>query len=175
MRPFRPLLLLLAGAACGSPAPTDPAPAPRPAPAPAAVVEPWTKYTALLGDWVDSTSDPRFRVYEHWRAIDDSTMSGNGYVLAGKDTVFVEDLKLARTQGQVTYSARIDTRNNSDWVPFAALPGGPDSLLFENPGHDFPQCILYVRDAMGRLTVRVNGVEKGHEREETFVYTRRGL
>lgn len=135
----------------------------------------WAKFTALLGDWVDSTTSDRFRVYEHWRTMSDSALDGHGYVLAGKDTVFVEDLKLTRENGQVTYSARIDTRNNGEWVPFNALASGPDSLVFENPGHDFPQCILYVRDAMGRWTVHVNGMEKGKEREETFVYSRRGM
>lgn len=167
--------LLLACVACGSPpAPEVPVTPPPPAPA-APVAEPWTKYAALLGDWVDSVSDARYRVYEHWRAASDSTLAGNGYVLAGKDTVFVEDLKLEHAGPRVVYSARIDTQNNGEWVPFTALPGGTDSLVFENPGHDFPQCIMYVRDTLGRWAVRVSGVEKGTEREETFLFTRRGL
>jgi hypothetical protein len=153
-------------AACNAPAPA-PAPSPAP-PAPATVTTPLAPYQQLVGAWVDNTSNARLRYFESWQAQGDSLLLGKGFVLAKQDTVFIEDLKLELMDGNVLYSARIDTQNNGAWVPFTAQPSGQDSLVFENPGHDFPQCITYVKDSLGAWDVAVSGNENGAERTERF-------
>jgi hypothetical protein len=92
--------------------------------------------------------------------------------LAGKDTVFVEDLKLEVRGDLPTYRARNDSENNGAWVPFQAETHGPDSLIFENPGHDYPQCISYIRVGKDRWEVTVSGSESGKPRSDRSLLVR---
>lgn len=136
---------------------------PPPAPAPADVLG---KYRQLAGSWLDSTTSDRYTILESWIVQDDSTLIGNGYALAGKDTVFVEDLRLEVRGELPVYLARMDSQNNGSWVPFKARSHGPDSLIFENPGHDYPQSISYIRGHAGSWDVTVSGTDNGVDRHE---------
>ena len=160
-------LFVLVLCACQGPTEHKPAPAPSPAPSPSpVVVDKLGKYRQLTGSWWDSTTSDRYTLFESWRVEDDSTLVGKGYALAGKDTVFVEQLRLEVRDGRPTYLARIDSQNNGSWVPFQAQSHGPDSLIFENPGHVFPQCISYVRTGASTWDVLVTGTQNGVVRED---------
>lgn len=135
------------------------------------VVDALAHYRSLVGEWVDRGS-PKFTCFERWTAEGDSVLKGFGYVMAEGDTVFIEDLRLEEVNGQVVYSARIESQNNGQWVPFTAQGSGDDSLVFENPGHDFPQCITYVKDSTGAWEVAVTGNENGTDRAERFRFVR---
>ncbi len=165
-----PIALLLMACACTE---TTPPAAPTPAevpdePAPDALAD----YRSLLGEWVDRSNSPKFTCFERWTAEGDTALRGFGYVMAKGDTVFIEDLRLEEVNGQVVYSARVDSQNNGQWVPFTAQESGPDSLIFENPGHDFPQCITYVKDSASGWEVAVTGNENGSDRAERFRFVR---
>jgi len=162
-----PLVLALAVAGCTEAPPPPPA-VPGSGHATADLLAP---HRALLGEWVDKGS-PKFTCYERWSAAGDSVLDGFGYVLANNDTVFVEELRIEARDGAVVYSARIQSQNDGRWVPFTCLLSGPDSLLFENPGHDFPQCITYAKDGSGGWNVTVTGNENGAEREERFHFAK---
>lgn len=143
-----------------------------PVPAPEAPVrrDTLTFYAGLLGDWIDTTGHRPYVAHERWRRESDSILVGRGFTMKGKDTVHIEDLKLERTGTEVIYSARIGSQNSGDWVPFVGEYADEDSLVFENPGHDFPQCITYVRSReSGTWEVTVMGMEGGLEREERSV------
>ncbi len=131
------------------------------------------KYRPLLGAWVDRTLTDRSTTYERWTASGDSAFLGNGFAVSNGDTVYFEDLKLDVQNGNVVYSARVDSQNSGVWVPFTAQAAGTDSLVFENPGHDWPQCITYVKDSANAWCVTVSGVEHGAERSEVLHFSRR--
>jgi hypothetical protein len=150
----------------------DPASAPTPSPA-APAPDLLGKYRQLTGSWLDSTSSEQYVLYEAWHVANDSTLVGHGYALAGKDTVFVEELRLSVAGDIPIYSARIGSQNQGVWVPFQAETHGPDSLIFENPGHDFPQCISYIRNGNQQWMVSVSGTEKGVPREDRSLLVRR--
>ena len=159
--PF-PIALLACACTDVAHAPTLSADVPPPAPPDALA-----NYRSLIGEWVDRGS-PKFTCFERWIAEGDSALRGFGYVMAKGDTVFIEDLRLEPKDGRVVYSARIDSQNDGQWVPFTAEGTGADSLVFENPGHDFPQCITYVKDSTGAWEVAVTGNENGTDRVERF-------
>ncbi len=167
-RALFPVIIAMLANACTEPAP-PPAPAVEVPPPPR--VDALANYRSLVGEWVDRSS-PKFTCFERWAAEGDSALSGFGYVMAKGDTVFIEDLRLESKDGKVVYSARIDSQNNGQWVPFTADGDGSDSLVFENPGHDFPQCITYVKDSTGAWEVAVTGNENGIDRSERFRFTR---
>ncbi|MBK6832324.1 MAG: hypothetical protein IPG92_17020 [Flavobacteriales bacterium] len=125
------------------------------------------KYRQLVGEWVDSSSSPDYAFHERWTLEGDSAIDGFGHVIEEGDTVFIEDLRLSVVNGNVVYQARIGSQNNGKWVPFTAQATGPDTLMFENALHDFPQCITYVKDSAG-WDVAVTGTERGEEHSERF-------
>ncbi|HRH37979.1 MAG TPA: DUF6265 family protein [Flavobacteriales bacterium] len=125
------------------------------------------QYRSLIGFWVDSTTSADYTTYERWTSGGDSVLNGFGYVLQDADTVFIEDLRISAMGSGVAYSARIATQNNGEWVPFMAQATGPDTLMFENALHDFPQCITYTRSGEG-WEVSVTGTDKGEEHAELF-------
>jgi len=97
-------------------------------------------------------------IEEHWTQPAGGTLFGvNRTIVAGK-TVAFEFL-------------RIETRE--DGIFYVAQPGGPpptdfkltrlgkQEVVFENPEHDFPQRIVYRKNANGGLDARVEGQEKG--------------
>ena len=167
-----PIAILLLASACTETAPPPHIPAPMPADVPEEpVTDVLADYRSLIGEWVDRSS-PKFTCFERWTAEGDTALRGFGYVMAKGDTVFIEDLRLEEVNGQVVYSARVDSQNNGQWVPFTAQESGPDSLIFENPGHDFPQCITYVKDSASGWEVAVTGNENGSDRAERFRFVR---
>lgn len=124
-------------------------------------------YAGLLGDWIDTAEHPPYVTHERWRRESDSILVGRGFSLRGRDTVHIEDLKLERVGTEVVLSARIGSEQNGDWVPFQGEYADADSLVFENPGHDYPQCITYVRDRDGEgWEVTMAGMEGGQERAD---------
>lgn len=137
------LCALVAVCGCGGPPPRTTATTPD------ATGPGWALAQALLGAWVDSTSRDSFLMVEAWERVDDSTLAGIGHVLAGRDTVFVEHLRLERRGGSLVYAALPGGQRNGTWTRFTAVPTGGDTLLFSDPRHDFPQHIRYVRDDAG--------------------------
>ncbi|HEY0978842.1 MAG TPA: DUF6265 family protein [Flavobacteriales bacterium] len=171
VHPLPALILLITWAGCGGPAAPPPVDT-VPEPLVQERVDPWGPYADLVGDHIDRTTSDKYVTHENWRRESDEVLVGKGFALKGRDTVFVEDLKLERSADHVVYSARIRSENNGEWVPFTAQPHGPDSLVFENPGHDFPQCITYVQDTTDlSWTVRVSGMENGKERSDRYRFT----
>jgi len=172
MKRSAPLLTLVALWLVACQGPSHPTPPPSPSPSPERI-DLLGKYRQLVGAWMDSTTSDRYSMFEVWQVQNDSTLVGHGYALAGKDTVFVEDLKVEIRGALPTYLARIDAQNQGNWVPFQALQHGPDSLIFENPGHDFPQCISYIRIGDDRWDVTVSGTESGITRADRSLLVRR--
>ena len=160
---YAPLLLIsVLFAACDEPATTE-STTPDPL-----TSDPLGKYRQLVGEWVDSSSSPDYAFHERWTLEGDSAIDGFGHVIEAGDTVFIEDLRLSVVNGNVVYQARIGPQNNGLWFPFAAQATGPDTLMFENALHDFPQCIMYVKDSVGGWDVAVTGTERGEEHSERF-------
>lgn len=153
---------------CADPARPDMAPPPRPDPG--AVI--FAQCLPLIGQWVDSTTSARTIVFEQWRQASDSLLIGYGYAMSGNDTVFIEDLKLERSGHTVVYSARVDSQNGGEWVSFTSGSSPQPVLVFENAAHDWPQRIVYQKNAEDHWSVRVSGNEDGRSREENFLFRR---
>lgn len=110
----------------------------------------WTRVQGLNGQWATAPDTSGMRTFENWAQADSAHWTGLGYVLAGADTVSIEELRLVRSRStagsdRIAYGARLTTQNAGDWVDFTMQPTAADTLLFTNPDHDFPQRITYVR------------------------------
>lgn len=135
--------LLLAAVACGQPS-TGPTPVADTATSDRTDML-WSRLQGLSGQWATAPDTSGMRTFENWELVDSTHWSGLGYVLARADTVSIEELRLVRNGDAIAYGARLAMQNGGEWVDFAMQPTGADTLLFTNPGHDFPQRIAYVR------------------------------
>jgi hypothetical protein len=55
---------------------------------------------------------------------------------------------------------------------FKMIEMGPRRVVFADPGHDFPQRILYWLDDRGALHARIEGRVQGKPRAEEWRWTR---
>ncbi len=110
-----------------------------------AIDQQWDRIAGLGGHWVNELDTGSTRTYEEWTIRDSAYWSGWGYVLAGADTVSIEELRIVRKGDEIAYGAKLSTQNGGEWVDFTLERTGPDTLLFTNMAHDFPQRIEYVK------------------------------
>ena len=157
MRPHTLLFLWASFAACAPAASTDQVKTES---------SPLDACSALLGTWND-TSDTAVLFTETWRPMDDSTLTGAGVGKRGTDTPFAEALRLEERDGQINYIATAFGQNDDKPVAFRATHLSADSLVFENPAHDFPQRISY-RKAHNGWDVVVSAVINDSTIARTF-------
>lgn len=122
----------------------------------------------LAGTWVCERAGRT--VTERWGAPAGGMLLGTSHTVAGDRTVGYE-FALIRTgaDGRLVYEA---APSGQPRAVFALKEAGPRFLLFENPGHDFPQRIRYELRADGTLLAAIEGTRGGKERRIEFPYRR---
>ncbi|MCB9179298.1 MAG: hypothetical protein H6590_07740 [Flavobacteriales bacterium] len=124
----------------------------------------------LFGDWLDVQDSGRTQVHEHWERDPNGTPVGLGYVLSGKDTVFIEHLALVRHDDTLNYAVSIG--HDGGGPVLFKLTHDRDSLVFENPQHDMPQRIVYIPDGRNAWHVIVSGTNKGRTSTDHYRFKR---
>lgn len=118
----------------------------------------------LQGTWQREALPPGRSGDEVWQREGDALVGvGSSY----RDGVlrFREQLRIVQEGGEVFYVA--DVPDNPAPVKFRQTQQQGQSVIFENPAHDFPQRIAYQREGE-RLTARVSG----GGREQVFHFLR---
>ncbi len=92
--------------------------------------------------------------YENWTRVSAQEMKGLGVRLAGKDTLFVEKLRILVHDGRICYVA--DVPENQGPVYFTMAEISDHGFVFENQAHDFPKRIAYEFSG-GKLKATVSG------------------
>ena len=122
-------------------------------------------------DWMSGTwerKSDRDTVTESWLG------PGNGLMVAANLTTFAngrksfEFLRIAETPEGFSYFA---SPGGKPAVDFKLKEAGERRVVFENPGHDFPQRILYWREG-DQLVARIEGTIKGKDRGEEWRFSR---
>jgi len=114
----------------------------------------------LVGQWAAESSDRI--VIETWHEASPATFEGSGVTTARSDGAVLdsEELRLVAMADAVFYVAKV--AHNPYPVAFRLATCEDGRLVFENPTHDFPRRLEYVRQADGRLEVTVSdGAERG--------------
>lgn len=109
----------------------------------------------LLGTWKRESA--KSVTLESWRKLSERTFEGEGVrrSKATGDSVLVESLLLAEMRGEIFYLAKVAENRLPVAFRLTSLEGG--RAVFENPEHDFPQRITYIRNADGSLLVITAG------------------
>ena len=116
----------------------------------------------LLGDW--RSEDGEKLTFESWQQVSQKTFEGDGIVRSKTDNHVLssESLRLVEMSGAVFYLAKV--AHNQYAVAFKLTSCSDDTLVFENPKHDFPRRLEYQRHGTNRIVVEVSdGAAKGFQ------------
>ena len=120
----------------------------------------------LIGNWQSKSA--KGLLTESWRKQDDSTMVGQGYFMAGDDTLSLENIRLELRNGTLSYIPLVSDQNNGRAFYFTLTRIADSLLVFENPEHDFPQKISYALLANDSLVAEVSAITEGKVIAQTF-------
>ena len=111
------------------------------------------------------------QVDEQWMKPAGASMLGMSRTVAKGRTVATEFLQLREEADGVFYVALPSGQAEARFKLVAAADG---NARFENPAHDFPQVITYVRQADGSLVAQISGTVNGRARAIDFPMQRAG-
>jgi hypothetical protein len=146
---------------------TESMPPAPPAPDVRGVAADISRMTWLAGDWEGPLGTST--VQERWSPAAGGAMLAISRTTRGATMSAFEFLCIAERAGSLVYTARPNADAPTDFV---LTHVDTDSATFENPSHDFPKRIRYVRRADGSMAATISGASG--QRATTFVFTKRG-
>ncbi|MXN90249.1 hypothetical protein GR160_03335 [Flavobacterium sp. Sd200] len=124
----------------------------------------------LIGNWGNASSEGVLT--EFWKKTNDSVYHGESYFVVKSDTVFSENIELEETNGKLAYVVTVPGQNNEKPVRFEMTSIAGDSIIFENPQHDYPNKISYKKITNDSLVAKIAGIQNGKPTSETFTMKR---
>jgi len=138
------------------------------APIPRQITDPVAALAWMAGCWQGTLASGA--VYEEvWMAPKGGVMMGISRVSRAERVVGWEFLRIADEEGAAVYFASPGGRGPT---PFRAVRVDVGEAVFDNPGHDYPQRIIYRQTEPGSLHARIEGVRGGESRATDFPLTR---
>jgi hypothetical protein len=122
------------------------------------------KLSWLAGEWTSTNPKPGLTAYETWTISQVGELGGAGVTMNGKDTVFIEKFRITSRDGNLYYVA--DVPENKARVYFLLTEITGNGFTCENPQHDFPKKIVYLKDGK-HLKATISG--DGKSRDFLFV------
>jgi uncharacterized protein DUF6265 len=135
---------------------------PAQAPAPRLETVSW-----LEGCWRDTS--PKRTIDESWSAARAGVMRGTGRTTREGQVVDSEHVVLRVDGEALVYEAHPSGQPSAE---FRSTKVGDQSIVFENPAHDFPQRIGYERQGADALLAWTEGPVKGETKRVEFRYQR---
>lgn len=111
----------------------------------------------LLGNWQNKTGSQDSG--EIWKKASDSVYKGKSYVVKDGTINFTEFMTLTESNGKLVFAATVPNQNSGGEVPFEATAITTDSIVFENPKHDFPNRIVYNKVGEDSLVAVIYGIQ----------------
>ncbi|MFO0982545.1 MAG: DUF6265 family protein [Planctomycetota bacterium] len=109
----------------------------------------------------------KVRVEEYWIPAAGKTMMGVSRTIQGDRTTFFEFLRLEERSDGIYYIAHPKAAAGTE---FKLTQGTMSSAVFENPKHDHPKIIRYMRASDSSLVAEIEGDEGGKRVVERFDY-----
>ncbi|MDR6967596.1 hypothetical protein J2X31_001608 [Flavobacterium arsenatis] len=120
----------------------------------------------FLGRWENNS--PEGNLSEIWKKENDSTFFGESYFVIKNDTVFAERVSLEERNGKLSCVVTVPNQNDAKPVAFELTSAEANSLIFENPKHDYPNKIIYNQVGKDSLVAEIRGIKDGKEKNEFF-------
>ncbi|HRG02090.1 MAG TPA: DUF6265 family protein [Bacteroidia bacterium] len=120
----------------------------------------------FIGSWQNRSNDGLFK--EVWKYMNDSLYKGESYILQNNDTVFYESIDIEKQNNEWCYTVSVKGQNKEEPVSFKLTSLSPNQLVFENPTHDFPTKITYLKISDDSIVASISGLIAGKEKIEQF-------
>lgn len=114
------------------------------------------------GTWISNSEGIRFEESWFWN---ENKLLGKGIICKDSDTLFSEQLEIAKKRKYWYYGATVENQNEGETIFFKLKKTRESEYMFCNRKHDFPQTISYLFHA-DTLDVRIDGVENGAFKSE---------
>lgn len=126
----------------------------------------------LLGYWEMQT--PEGITTESWVRTNDSIFSGIGKFTdsAGK-VLSSEEIRIVLRSDGLYYIPTVSNQNNGQPVMFREKSFADTMVVFENPAHDFPQRIGYIRISAAAARAYIEGMVGDSLQHIDFDYARK--
>lgn len=125
----------------------------------------------LIGSWENLSAEGD--MFENWHKVNDSTYTGESFVIVKGDTVFSENMTLELRTGDLLFVAITSGQHADQGVSFKFTSLSNGETTFENKEHDFPQRVIYKNPKPDSLYARIEGTENGKSRKEEFFMVRK--
>lgn len=123
----------------------------------------------LTGCWQSSPQSDGSVSSERWSPLAGQMMLGVGQTVKNNATSNFEFLRIVQDGASVFYIAK--PSQNADETSFKLIKLNGQEAMFENPGHDFPQRVIYRRTGE-RLAARIEGNNNGRPMGIDFPMTK---
>lgn len=102
---------------------------------------------------------------EQWMGPSGQTMLGMSRTVANDKTVAYEFLRIHQEADGIYYTS---IPSGQTLASFKLIKFDAQSVVFENPDHDFPQRIIYRLEKDGALMATIEGMSKGALKQVDF-------
>ena len=116
--------------------------------------ENFKKLSWLVGTWDRTNAKPGHSGHERWEQVSTNEVRGLGVNLQGKDTTFIEKLRIIIKDDNLYYV--VDAQENEKPVYFKLTQITDVGFVCENPEHDFPKKITYQLNG-NKLNAKISG------------------
>ncbi len=120
----------------------------------------------LAGCWANRSG--KITSYELWKKISDTLYEGKSFTIKGDDIAVDETMLLVQRGNDLWYIPTVKNQNDGKQVPFRLTSAENKQLVFENPGHDFPQKITYTQWSADSLVAEISGTIEGKQQSRQF-------
>jgi|KBSSwiS6_1023812.scaffolds.fasta_scaffold00284_20 hypothetical protein len=125
----------------------------------------------IAGSW--TTNVKRGAIMETWILLNDSTMVGESILIKSTyGTEPLENVRLVCRNNEYFYCPTAHGQNNEKEVKFKITSFTDSSFIAENPEHNFPKRISYIRINSDSVHAFVDGGPSNTSRRSDFHYSR---
>lgn len=129
-----------------------------------------SKFGWMSGCWENADKAKSLLISENWMIPAGTSMLGTGRTVRNDVTVDYEFMRI-EIRGMDYYFVAQPKASEAE-TAFKLTSSQPNSAIFENPAHDFPQRIMYRSDGPDKLTARIEGTKNGKTSAMDFKYVR---
>jgi len=126
----------------------------------------------LLGEWQYTQRALMFT--EQWKySADSMSFMGKGITYKNEKIVSQEEMLIKMIDGALHYIVTVKNHNENQAIPFRLTTATKNSVIFENPDHDFPQKIEYTMINKDSINAVVSATSNEKVRKLEFHFSRK--
>ena len=116
--------------------------------------EPLQNFDWLTGNWIRTNNQENKTTYENWEKKSSTEYSGFSYTMQNSDTVWQENVKLIKTNGN--WSFEVTGKGETEPTKFKLITIEKEKFVCQNKANEFPKIIEYSK-MEDKLQAKISG------------------